>query len=816
MKFTFSWLKKFLDTTADIETIATTLTELGLEVEKIIDRSDELKDFIIVEIIDINPHPNADRLKICSVYNGKEIFKIVCGAPNVIVGMKSVLASVGTLIPNGEFKIKKSTIRGVESNGMLCSEFELLLSNDQDGIIHLDSKAPVGQNFAEYLELHDPIIEVSITPNRGDCLSVLGIARELAAKGLGKLKEIPISKIREITKGSEDYGHFKMPNRVEVNVQNLDSCPLFYLMEITNIQTQESPLWLKNALRNIGAKSICAVVDIANYICYSYGQPLHIYDKDKISSPLFVGCRTGSKSSINALNNKQYNLNEKDIVVFDCNKIHALAGIIGSKESGCDFNTKNIVIEAAVFNTKSIATTGRFHNINTDSRYRFERGVDGNFVGEAIKIATEMIVRICGGFPSLKLQKHGSILSTKQIKFNLQNIKLKTGLTLCNEEAIKILENLGFKIEEKNNDILVIDVPSWRHDINIEEDLIEEIARIHGYDKLPLVNLSTYGKISFISQQQKLYHDTKRILAGCGYDEVITYSFMDSNKAALFTKIDEGLKLKNPISPTLNYMRPTIIPNILEIIQRNKARSCDSLSLFEMGPIFKGLDPKDEITRLVGARYGNKFSKNVHKKSNKFNAFDVKADFEFLIKELYLNTGIEYTNFLDLADKSDLPTYYNKGKACRIDFFYLWSTSHIGYLGEIDPVILKEYNIEDSVIIFEIFLDSNKLLFLYEQRRLNGRLFIYSDFQAIVRDYAFILSKDQPIGPIIKSLDSINPQLIKKIELFDVYTVNEEEQSVAFSITIQANDRTLKENELTVLQNRIIDTVCDEFNAKIR
>ena len=590
MRFTISWLKQFLDTDASLEQIANCLTMTGLEVEEIEDNTKILDAFEVAEIIEAKPHPDADKLKLCKVQTKSGILQIVCGAPNARQGIKVVLANVGTLIPNGNFKIKQTKIRGVDSCGMMCSFEELGLSGASDGIIELVPEAVIGDKVAKYLGADDPVIHINVTPNRADALGVYGIARDLAASGIGKLKELKIPAINE-TFNSEH----------SINVKDSMLCPLFTIREIKNLNNTESPTWLKHLLENIGVGSISPLVDVTNYISYSFGQPMHAYDADKIDGTLFIE-PLSSETQFKALNDKEYTLKKDDLVIKDAKEIHCLAGIIGGKNSACDANTKNVILEAASFSNESVAKTGRRAMIDTDSRYRFERNVDPAFTQNALDIATDLILSICAGEASKSINVGNAKLPTRTIEFPIDFLQSRTNLTLSEKEICSILNQLGFSCTTKGQ-IINITIPSWRYDVSLKEDIVEEIVRIYGYDKLPENPLPPVNVSRIIPREQRRISDIKRLLANNGSTEIVTWSFMDSKKAKLFEEVKEELTLINPISADLDYMRPSILPNLLRATSNNINRSFRDLSLFEVGPVFKDTSDK-VITSASGVRTG--------------------------------------------------------------------------------------------------------------------------------------------------------------------------------------------------------------------
>lgn len=791
MKFTLSWLKRFLDTKSSVAEIAGALTAIGLEVEEIIDKREELKDFEVAHIISVRPHPSADRLQICEVQAKEGILQIVCGATNARANIKVVLAKIGTLIPNGQFKIKESVIRGEKSYGMLCSTEELRLGPDSEGIIELPDGAVVGGWFGDYYGLNDPVFNINVTPNRGDALGVYGIARDLAAKELGKLNHLEIPEIP-----------VKFQSEIRINVDNKELCPLFSIVEIRNLQNTESPDWLKQVLQNVGLKPISAVVDVTNYISYSFGQPMHAYDRRKLANNIRVGY-SAAKLKFKALNDKEYDLLAEDLLIFSSDQVQGIAGIIGGIESSCDLNTNNIVLEAACFMPKSITRTGRRLQIDTDSRYRFERNIDQSFTVKALNIASQMILSICSGEASEVIIEGNPKALTKSLEFPLDHLEKITGLKLAPTKISEILDRLGFNpvIAGKS---LSLTIPSWRHDITINEDIVEEIIRIYGYDKLESIKLPDMDIGRIIPKEQKRIMDVKRIFAQQGYDEVVTNSFMDSRNAKLFTTLKDELTLLNPINRDNDYMRPTIIPNLLKIIHKNLARSINDIALFEAGPVFTSSNLDGETNMIAGVRGGQYLPKNCHSASRNSDVFDIKLDLEIALGYMGLS--------LDKCQLNEAAEYYHPTRSASIKL----GKNLIGYFGQIHPLILKHFDINIDVFAFEL----NIANIPFSKPKFGKKdEFIVSDFQSNYRDYAFVIDSMQPVGEIISYIANSNKKLIRSVELFDIYTGDKlptGKKSVALRVQIQSDERTLTEIDLNLISEEIVTIIEQKFNGKLR
>jgi len=791
MRFTISWLKQFLDTDASLEQIANSLTMTGLEVEEIEDRLAELAAFEVAEILSTEPHPDADKLKLCQVQTKSELLQIVCGASNARAGLKVVLAKVGTLIPNGNFKIKQAKIRGIDSSGMMCSFEELGLDGDSNGIIELNPDAIIGDAAAKYLGADDPIIHINITPNRADALGVYGIARDLAASGVGSLKELKIPSIAE-----------QFETNYSLNIKDSTACPLFAIREIKDLDNTKSPEWLKNLLENIGVGSISPLVDVTNYISYSFGQPMHAYDADKISANLTVET-LNSDDKIKALNEKEYTLKAGDIVIRDADEIHCLAGIIGGGNSACDVNTKRVILEAASFNAEHIAKTGRRIMVDTDSRYRFERNVDREFTLKALDFATDLILSICGGIPSKLVSTGSSDLPVRTINFPLDFLKSRTNVILSSEEICDILNKLGF-VCNANASSIDITIPSWRYDVSIKEDIIEEIVRIYGYDKLPEDPLPPVNVARIIPRDQRRISDIKRLLASAGYTEVVTWSFMDSQKAKLFSSIKEELTLLNPISSDLDYMRPSILPNLLRVANNNLNRSFRNLSLFEVGPVFENVGDQ-VVTSASVIRTGMNATKNNHGDSRLFDIFDIKAD----LANILASVGLDINK---CQIKESAPDYYHPTRSAAVCL----GKNVLGYFGQVHPLVLKQFEIDNDVIAFE--LNISNLPFSKEKYGKKPEWKV-SDYQMITRDYAFIVDAAQPVGEMLNFIKNTDKKLVKSVDLFDIYCgekIEKDKKSVALSVYIQDDSKTLIEADIETINRAIIDGIQQKFGAVLR
>jgi len=791
MKFTLSWLKEYLDTDATLEQISQKLTIIGMEVESITDAAKDLSAFTVAHILEASPHPEAEKLQVCKVDTGNEILQIVCGAPNARPGLKVVLAPIGSIIPTNKMKIKASKIRNVESFGMLCSAAELGLGKDSDGIIELPQDAKIGDNFTSFLGLNDPVISVAITPNRGDCLGVYGIARDLAATGIGKLKSLTIPFIATSHKSP-----------INVHIEHSSNCPLFVGYHIKNIANKPSPDWLAKRLQAIGQKPISAIVDITNYINYSFGRPLHAYDTDKLSGDITVRLAKANEK-FTALNDKEYSLTETDIVVADAKEILGLAGIMGGKVSGAELSTSNIFLEAAMFDPDMIASSGRHHQIESDSRYRFERKPDHDFTSLGAQIAASMITSICGGEISEAIFIGNVHTIQRSFKFSPAKIQSLGGVTLSDDIIKTILLRLGFSIDNNWN----IKIPSWRNDVEGEADIVEEVLRINGFDQIPMTLLPRDSMLTdpALSPELRRINLLRRMLAARGLNEVISWSFMSSSIAKQIAPINEALLLTNPIVQDFDYMRPSIIPNLISCVKKNAARGFTDLALFEIGPVFNDVTPNGQKKVIAGIRTGMYTGRSIYNDARPADLFDVKAD----IAAIMLESSIDFNKF-NLTENA--PSYYHPKRSACISL----GKNIIGYFGELHPSFLRLMDIKTNAMAFEIFIDQVPIAKVKHGRKAP---YIVSDYQAIERDFAFIVEASLAADQIVRSINATEKNLIKSVKVFDVYSgqgIEPGKKSVAVAVTLQAMDRTISDVESEVICKNIIDNVQKNTGGVLR
>ncbi len=807
MKFTLSWLKQHLDTDASLEQISEKLTDIGLEVEDIEDKEKIYAPFKVAYIESAKPHPDADRLKVLQVKTADYgILQVVCGAPNAKAGMYGIFAPEGTYIPGLDVTLKKSKIRGVESNGMMVSEKEMCLSDEHNGIIELEGEYKIGTPMAEIFGLDDALIDIAITPNRADCAGVRGIARDLAAAGLGKLKDINIDKVK---------GSFESPITVSLQFpeENKHHCPLFLGRYIKNVKNVQSPEWLKKKIESVGLRSISALVDITNYMTLDLNRPLHVYDADKLQGNINVrAAKSGEK--LNALDGKNYELCEGQIVIADDSGAIALGGIIGGVETECTEDTVNVFLEAAYFDPYRIARTGRDLQIESDARYRFERGIDPQFTFDGIEIATRLITEICGGEISDIVQAGNAPESTKTILFDPALVKKLTGMEIAEDKQEKILNRLGFQVKKETAKSWNITTPSWRPDIWGEPDIVEEIARIWGYHNLPETSLQKNEVITHSAETRisSLSRKARVVLASMGLNECVTYSFMDKETALKFGANDNGnadnLTLINPISSDWNQMRPSILPNLIKAAASNVDKGYGNICLFEVGPVFKSLKLEGQKIVAAGIRQGQKADKHwaSPEESREFDLYDVKSDIYQTLKAMNCPTD-------NLQIVREAPEYFHPGRSGALKM----GKNIIAYFGEIHPQIIDDIDVKSPVVGFEIFIDN--IPTARKKKSTAKKVLQLSQFQPVNRDFAFIVDENVLAWDIERAAKSSDKKFITSVNIFDVYQgkgVEEGKKSIAINVTLQPIEKTFTDEEIEQISTKIIDNVSKKTGASLR
>ncbi|WP_330168475.1 phenylalanine--tRNA ligase subunit beta [Bartonella grahamii] len=803
MKFTLSWLKDHLETNASLDEICEKLTAIGLEVDHVDDRS-SLKGFVIAKVLTAIKHPDADKLQILSVDTGTSIpVQVVCGAPNARAGLVGVLALPGTYISGLDVTLSVGKIRGVESFGMMCSQAELELSNEHDGIIELPEDAPIGDSFAAYAGLDDPIIDIGLTPNRSDCTGVRGIARDLAAAGMGKLKELSLSKFEP---------SFETPIDVSLDFsQDSSLCLGFAWREVRNVQNGASPQWMQQRLNAIGLRPINTLVDMTNYISFDLGRPLHVFDADKIKGNLCIRCAHEGEQ-LRALNGKIYHLGAKNCVIADEEGVVSIAGIMGGERTSCDETTHRVIIESALWDAQSIAQTGRALGLISDARYRFERGVDPAFIETGLEIATELVLRFCGGEVSKKRMVGYQPQETKQIAFPFSEIKRLTNLEIEPEKVISILTKLGFFVEGKR-DVVTVKVPSWRPDIMGKADLVEEVMRIYGLDKIKPIPLENFaeGKDQILKYAQIRSRATRLALVQRGMKEAITWSFISENQALAFGGGQEELNLVNPIAADMSVMRPSLLPGLIMAAQRNADRGFSDLALFEVSSIYEGDTPDKQHRVVSGIRRGTEQFKGAGRFWNGnatiVDVFDAKADALAVLESCDMDVG-------KVQIEAGAPDWYHPGRSGVIK---LGSKIILGFFGVFHPATLEKLDVSGPLCGFEIFLDQ-----IPESKKKTTKSrppLKLSPLQMVRRDFAFIADKTVASSLIIRAASGADKKLIHSVQIFDIFedsSFGEDKKSVAIEVTIQPIERTLTDEDLEKLALKIVENVTKMTGAYLR
>ncbi|MDR1826770.1 MAG: phenylalanine--tRNA ligase subunit beta [Methylobacteriaceae bacterium] len=806
MKLTLSWLKDYLETDATLDGIVDRLTHIGLEVEDVEDKGKLLEPFTIAYVLDVKQHPNADRLHVCMVDTGSgDPVQVVCGAPNARTGMKAVFSPAGTYIPGKKITLGVGVIRGVESRGMLCSGMELEISDDHTGIIELPDDAPVGKSFAEWAGLNDPVIDINLTPNRPDCTSIYGIARDLAAAGLGRLKPLHIKSIA---------GEGKPPVNVTLEFAPEDArlCPAFALRLVSGVNNGPSPDWMQRRLKAIGLRPINLLVDITNYLTYDQGRPLHVFDLKKVKGALVVRrARDGEK--LLALDGREYVFDHDAVVIADDNGIESIGGIMGGENSGCDETTTDVLIESALWDPINIAQTGRRTGIITDARYRFERGVDPAFCVPGLDMATRMVMEFGGGEPS-EIIVAGKVPSVKKdIDYPWSEAKRLTGVDVPKDRASAILLGLGFKIED-HRDTAVIHVPTWRPDIEGKADIVEEIIRIVGINKVeskPWPRLDAGVPKPILTLLQRRTRLAKRSLAARGLMEAVTYSFISKNDALLFGGGATALELANPIAADMSDMRPSLLPGLLRAVEHNVVHGQPDVALFEVGQCFTGDEPEDQTIRAAGVRRrlagARSFGRDWRNGSEPVDAFDAKADVFALMTELNVPVG-------GVQVVPGGPDWLHPGRSATLRF---GPKTVIGWFGELHPAVLKKMDIKGPLVAFELTLDALPPPKV-KPTKVKAKLTI-PEFHPVVRDFAFVLGKAVAAADLVRAVRAADRQLITGVEVFDLYEgghVGPEEKSVAVAVTLQPVERTLTDADIEALSQKIVAEVHEKTGATLR
>ena len=806
MKFTLSWLKDHLETDASLTEICERLTAIGLEVEDVDDKA-LYKPFVIARVVAAEKHPQADRLRVLKVDTGSgEPVQVVCGAPNAREGLIGAFVAPGTYVPGIDVTLAVGTIRGVESRGMMCSEKELNISDNHDGIIDLPADAPVGTSFAAYAGLDDPIIEINLTPNRPDCTSIRGIARDLAASGLGRLKDV---------KAPSFPVEGETPTKVVIDLDDAGLCPGFALRLVRGVKNGPSPRWMQQRLSAIGLRPINALVDITNYMTFDQGRPMHVFDAAKVKGNLTVR-RAHDGETVLALDQREYKLGPANVVIADDNGVESIGGIMGGEHSGCDENTTDVLIESALWDPMNVARTGRTLGIITDARYRFERGVDPEYMAPGLDRTTELVLELCGGTAAKADVVGYKGYEAKIVPFPISEVKRLTGLDIDRTESADILTRLGFSVGGEG-ETLSVGVPSWRPDVDGKADLVEEVLRIHGVDNIrptPLEKLSSVnGKI--LTTLQIRTRTAKRALAGRGMLEAVTWSFIPEAHAKLFGGGQPSLKLANPIAADMSDMRPSLLPGLLSAAQRNADKGYGDVAIFEVSGTYEGDTPEAQRRVAGGIRRGTaslngagRLWSNATRGGGKpVDVFDAKADALAVIEAC----GVPMAN---VQIERGAPGWYHPGRSGTIK---MGPKIVLGTFGEFHPKALETLDVTGALCGFEVYLDA-----MQEPKRKATRTkpaLDLSALQAVKRDFAFVVDRTVEAGTILKAAASADRKLIAAVNVFDVFegaSLGADKKSIAIEVVIQPVEKTLTDEDFDALTAKIVGNVTKTTGGTLR
>ncbi len=817
MKFTLSWLKTHLETDADLATLTDGLTDIGLELEGIEDRAAALAPFRVVHVIEAVQHPNADRLRVCTVDTGAGIVTVVCGAPNARTGLKGVFAPPGSVIPSTGIVLKIGEIRGVNSAGMLLSMREMGLGEDHSGIVDLPEDAPIGMPYADYIGLGDPVIEISITPNRGDALSVRGVARDLAAAGHGTLKQLSLIPIQPL-----------VASRLHWAIEMPDACPWVLGRTIRGLRNGPSPKWLQDRLVSIGLRPINTLVDITNFFTIDLGRPLHVFDAIKVAGDTLI-FRAGAGESFRALNGRDYTATAEDCVIADAAGVQSLAGVMGGEATGCDETTTEVFVECALFDPVHVAMGGRRHQIVSDARQRFERGIDPALMPGAIEAVTRMILDLCGGEPSEIVSAGAEPAWARTATMRFDAPEKLGGLAVPPDESVALLERLGFTVAARDAATVTVNVPSWRNDIAAagpldqsptlapdraarsaegrevmepEADLVEEILRLKGLGIVPAVSLPPLDPVPLatLTPRQSRASLARRILAARGLVECVTFSFVAAKHAALFGLDDPTLRLVNPIASDLDQMRPTPLATLALAAQRNAARGYPDAALFEVGPAFRGTTPEAQLQVASGLRAGST-PRHWNEPSRSPDAIDARGD--ALAVLVALGVPMEA-----ITTSLDAPGFYHPG---RSGILRQGPKTILASFGELHPRVLAELGLPGPVAAFEIYLDA-----IADPKRRRKSSPNPSAFQPLRRDFAFVVDAATPAESLLRAARGAERTLIATVVLFDVYDLGANQKSLGLEVTFQPHDRTLTDLEIDAACAKVVTAVNKATGATLR
>jgi phenylalanyl-tRNA synthetase beta chain len=803
MKFTLSWLKQHLETDASLDDILYALTDLGLEVEEVVNPLDKLADFTIGYVKHAEKHPDADKLRVCKVDTDEGELQIICGAPNAREGIYVVVAKPGVYVPGLDITIGVGKIRGVESYGMMASEKEMELSDEHDGIIELSGEPAVGSKFVDYLaanrpETVDPVIEIAITPNRPDALGVRGVARDLAARGLGTLKN------RDLPAPID--AKFTSDLQISIDADTLDGCPVFTGRVIKGVKNGPSPAWLQTALRAIGLRPISFLVDVTNFFTYDQNRPLHVFDMDKVAGNLRIHRAKGGEV-IMALDDKEYTMQAGMMVISDDNGVESIGGIMGGLDAGCDENTVNVFVESAYWSPIQIAMTGRKLKINSDARYRFERGVDPAFTPVGCDQAVQMILDIAGGEASEMIVAGAVPDVSRSYKLDTDRVKSLVGMDISAEDQVKHLTDLGFVIEGAQ-----AHVPSWRPDVLGSADLVEEVARVASLTKLvgvPLPRLSDGIPKAILTPMQRRETMARRTIASLGYNECVTYSFIDQPSAAVFGGGTDAVKIGNPISADMSHMRPSLLPGLLQAAQRNQARGVMDMALFEVGPVFHGGEPDEQELLATGLLIGHTGPRDAHGARRAVDAFDAKADAEAVLSAI----GAPEKLMVMRGAKA----WWHPGRSGKLS---LGPKNVMCAFGELHPKTIEAFDIKGPVVAFAIHLENPPMP---KQKSTTRPALNVSDLQSVDRDFAFVVDADVEALTLLNAAKGADKALIVDASVFDVFggdkaesQMGEGKKSIAITVKLQPKDTTFTDKDIEAVSAKVIEKVSKATGGVLR
>ncbi|WP_425051814.1 phenylalanine--tRNA ligase subunit beta [Psychromarinibacter sp. S121] len=799
MKFTMSWLRDHLDTTASVDEIAETLTDLGLEVEEVINPLDTLKGFTVGFVKGAEKHPDADRLRVCKVETDAGLQQIICGAPNARAGIRVVVAKPGMYVPGIDTTIQVGKIRGIESHGMMCSEREMELSDEHDGIIELPGEPAIGTEFADWLAEHqpekvDPVIEIAITPNRQDALGIRGIARDLAARGLGTLKPYAVEPVA---------GSFESPIKVTIADDLKDKdCPHFTGRVIRGVKNGPSPAWLQARLKAIGLRPISALVDITNFFTFDQNRPLHVFDADIVKGDLNVRW-VDAPTEYEGLDDKTYTVEPGMMGIYDDAGLESIGGCLGGAHTGCTEDTVNVFLESAYWDPVTIAATGRRLKLNSDAKYRFERGVDPEFTLPGLEAATKMILEICGGEASEVVQDGAPVAYDRAYKLDTDRVASLVGMDIPAETQRKTLEDLGFTLKGD-----MAHPPSWRSDVKGEADLVEEVARIASLTKLegrpmPRPQAGVPKPVLTVTQQRE--QAARRTAAALGYNECVTYSFIDEASARLFGGGEDATRLENPISSEMSHMRPALLPGLLQAAARNQARGFADMALFEIGTAFHGGEPGEQHLLLSGLLVGHTGPRDVHGARRPVDVFDVKADAEAVLAAIGAPAKVQILR--------GAQGWWHPGRHGKI---CLGPKKVLGVFGELHPKVLQEMDVKGPAMAFTIWPAEVPVKRSTGATRAALQI---SDLQAVERDFAFVVDADVEALTLVNAAAGADKALIEDVRVFDEFiggALGAGKKSLAITVRLQPTDQTLTEKDIEAIGAKIVEKVTKATGGTLR